>query len=207
MPGDAGQRPAQSAQWGRSPALFILSTSSPRYFIALLPPAPLAAAIVARQQQMADLYQSRKALNSPPHLTLQPPFTRPAAEQESLVVSLAAFARGRSPFPVQLDGFGAFPPRVIFLQPLPSLALLELHRDLQAHCAQTWDLPPSPRPFRPHITLAFRDLTPTAFQRAWSDLAERPLTAEWLATALALLRHDGQRWQVAAQLPLGSDRN
>jgi len=182
-----------------------VSTSSPRYFIALLPPAPLAAAIVALQQQMAAEYQSRKALNSPPHLTLQPPFTRPAAEQEQLAAALAAFARGRSPFPVQLDGFGAFPPRVIFLQPRPCPALLELQRDLQAYCAQIWALPVERRPFRPHVTVAFRDLTPAAFRRAWSRWAEQPFAAEFLATALALLRHDGQRWQVATQLPLGSD--
>ncbi len=181
------------------------TTESRRFFLALVPPAALADDIVALQQQFAATYQSRKALNSPPHITLQPPFLWPLAEQSVLVTTLQDFAQARSPVPVELDGFGAFPPRVIFLHPPPTPPLLALQRELQATCTQSLAIAPDPRPFRPHLTVAFRDLKPAAFRQAWPRFAEREFRAEFLARELTLLCHDGQRWQIARQFSLARD--
>jgi 2'-5' RNA ligase len=48
-----------------------------RYFIALLPPQEMQDYANQVRQHFADHYASRKAFNSPPHITLEPPFEWP----------------------------------------------------------------------------------------------------------------------------------
>lgn len=178
-------------------------TDTARYFVALLPPPPLREQIITLQEQIAVRCACQAALRSPPHLTLQPPFVWPTAELTSLEHTLAEAAAGHSPLAIQLCGYGAFVPRVIYLQVTPSPALITLQRELMARLADRLGVTPGPpRPFVPHLTLAFRDLSPAAFWRTWPDLQAQPWEATFWATALTLLRHDGHRWQVFRQIPL-----
>ncbi|GEM_PF-4671095 len=55
------------------------------------------------------------------------------------------------------------------------------------------------RPFVPHITVAFRDLTPTNFKAAWAEFEARQVDFEFTADRLTLLVHDGRRWQVKSE--------
>ena len=176
---------------------------SDRYFVALVPPPPLRDQIITLQEQIAVRCASRAALRSPPHLTLQPPFVWPSAELTSLEQTLAVAALSHPPLPIQLSGYGAFAPRVIYIQVQPSQALITLQGDLRARFADHLGVTAGPRrPFVPHLTVAFRDLSPTAFRRVWPDLQVQPWEATFWATALTLLRHDGQGWQVFREFPL-----
>lgn len=87
-----------------------------RWFIALIPPQDMQDYANQVKQQFADQYASRKAFTSPPHVTLHPPFIIPTVEITETLNQLAAFAADRPPIPVTLSGFGAFPPRVIYIQ-------------------------------------------------------------------------------------------
>ena len=57
------------------------------------------------------------------------------------------------------------------------------------------------RPFHPHITIATRDLTKAQFLEAWPGFEHRPLEAEWTASHISLLRHNGQTWNVVREIP------
>ncbi|NEN93697.1 MAG: 2'-5' RNA ligase family protein, partial [Okeania sp. SIO3H1] len=52
------------------------------------------------------------------------------------------------------------------------------------------------RPFSPHVTVAFRDLTKTNFRAAWLEFRERSLEFEFVASQLTLLIHNGKRWDI-----------
>lgn len=181
------------------------ATGSDRHFVALVPPPDLGQRARALQREAVERYGSRAALRSPPHITLQPPFPWPRDRQAALDACLDRFAADREPFPVEIDGFGAFPPRVVFLQPRSSPALSALQRDLADRLAAELAIVDRHRgrPFRPHLTLAFRDLDRAGFARAWADWGDRPFRAEFWAGALALLCHDGRVWQVRRTVPLG----
>lgn len=188
----------------------------PRYFLALLPPEDMQEAINAIQQQFAEQYQSRKALNAPPHITLQAPFEWPSqfipsTHQDrsitTLVQGLTEFAACRTSVPVQLSGFGAFAPRVIYVQVQQTPELLALHAQLQTYCAQTWQISDSRtqhRSFIPHITVAFRDLSQANFRASWPIYQDRIFDHQFVVSALTLLRHNGQRWDVFTQAPFSS---
>jgi len=179
-----------------------------RFFIALVPPPEIQAEANAIKQYFSDRYQSRAAHRSPPHITLQAPFEWPLAALPELTTALAQFASQQPGVSVVLNGFAAFPPRVIYIDVHPAPPLLLLQAQLTEYLHQTLALSSSrpSRAFVPHLTVAFRDLTKANFAAAWAEFRDRPLNYTFTAEALTLLQHDGQRWLIAAAYPLLSGK-
>ncbi|WP_204139066.1 2'-5' RNA ligase family protein [Halomicronema sp. CCY15110] len=174
------------------------NSSQSRYFLALIPPPDIQAEATALKHYFREKFRSQAALKSPPHITLQAPFTWPDQERDRLFNTLATFRPSASSIPVHLSGFGAFPPRVIFLAVQPASALMQLQAELSQYLAKTLgivDPKARDRPFRPHLTVAFRDLKPVAFRRAWPEFERQSAEYRFTATAIVLLRHTGQVWE------------
>jgi len=176
-----------------------------RYFIALVPPAPVRDEIHQYKLKMQDAFGSRAALRSPPHLTLQMPFEWRSGKEGKLIKSIHDLARTLSPIPVRLNGFAAFAPRVIYVHVDPSPELLAFQKSVRHHCRSSLGLFHSDYqdlPFHPHITVGFRDLKKEAFQKAWAEFQTLSFDRTFSATSLCLLRHDGSAWQelIAADL-------
>ena len=185
-----------------------MNQSKQRFFIALVPPPDIEQHITEIQQYFAEHYNSRGALNSPPHITLQPPFHSLAEDVPKLEESLNQFSVNRRPIPVTLSGFAAFAPRVIYVDVVKSPELLEIHSYLMSYLEANLgivDRVSQSRPFVPHMTVAFRDLTKDNFQRAWLEFAGRSLHFEFTASALTLLLHDGSRWNISNQFPFAAE--
>ena len=156
------------------------------------------------KQHFADRYASRGAQKSPPHITLQPPFEWSVQNLPALEECLSAFANSQDSVPVTLSGFGAFKPRVIYISVVRTQELLTLQADLMAYLETHLginDPVSKTRPFAPHMTVAFRDLTPQNFKAAWPEFQQRQLQFEFTSTELTLLLHDGKRWNVSAEFP------
>ncbi|MEL6249263.1 MAG: 2'-5' RNA ligase family protein [Cyanobacteria bacterium J06554_6] len=175
-----------------------------RFFIALVPPQVIQSEANAVRQVFADRFNSRKAFNSPPHVTLQPPFRWPLAEIDRLLQAVAVFADEQPPFSLQLQGFGAFPPRVIYIDVVKTPALERLQADLSNYLTEQLSIQEKDpnRPFRPHMTVAFRDLTRSAFRQAWPEFEQRPYQAEFTVDKLTLLIHN-QQWVTHSEYPCG----
>lgn len=173
-----------------------------RYFIALLPPPEIQAHVRQIQQYFAEHYHSRGALRSPPHITLQAPFLWSSANVNFLQDQLKIFADQHQPIAIALDGFAAFSPRVIYVNVAKTSELLQIHADLLAYCKAIGIVDPvATRPFAPHMTVAFRDLTRQNFRTAWREFQPQQLHYEFVAHELTLLLHDGQRWNNYAHFP------
>lgn len=198
-------------------------TSAPRsarFFVALLPPVAVQDEITAIKRDIWQRFGSQGALNSPPHITLQPPFQWPEGQVGELEQVLADFARGRSPVPVQLQNFSAFAPRVIYVDVVHTEALMALQPGLMAHLEATCgivDAVAKGRPqFMPHATVGFKDLTREAFHAAWAEFKDRPFAAEFVVPQLTLLHHGGsssdrprdrlggQKWQIFSEFLLST---
>lgn len=182
----------------------LLDKLTHRYFIALLPPQDMQDFANEIKQDFAQNYNSRGAQNSPPHITLKPPFEWQLDDVPVLEQALQAFADIRMPVPVTLQGFDAFAPRVIYINVLKTPELLTLQTDLMAYCETSLGIvhPVSQtRPFVPHITVAFRDLTNQDFRIAWSKYHNQQVEYEFTASQLTLLIHDGNRWNVSTEFP------
>lgn len=181
-----------------------MEKSKRRFFIALLPPQDIQDYVTEIKGYFAQNYNSRHALKSPPHITLQPPFewqldTVPVLEQ-----TLSTFAQTQTSVPILLKGFGAFVPRVIYINVIKTLELMSLQRDLMTHLENSLGIvePVSKRrPFSPHMTVAFKDLTRQNFRAAWPQFEQRELEFKFTASHLTLLIHDGGRWNINSEFP------
>ena len=178
-----------------------------RFFLALLPPPDIQVHANRIKQDFRDRFNSRVAQKSPPHITLQAPFEWVPQDLERLNTSLSTFAQQQPPIPITLCGFGAFPPRVIYIDVAKTPALMQLQQALAQYLAATLeivDLKSHHRSFTPHMTVAFRDLKPKAFRLAWQDFQTRSLHFVFVATHLTLLNHDGYHWRIAQNIVLGN---
>jgi 2'-5' RNA ligase len=179
--------------------------SPPRklFFIALLPPEEIQEAVRSIQQDITDRFSSRAAQKSPPHITVQPPFYWNIEALSKLEDCLQVFSRGRSPVPIRLSGFGAFAPRVIYVNVVKTPELMQLKQDFDRQVVASLGekLVVDQRPYAPHMTVAFRDLTRQNFMAAWPEFQAKPFEFSFVARQQTLLIHNGQRWTVHTEFP------
>ncbi|MDM9581524.1 2'-5' RNA ligase family protein [Nostoc sp. GT001] len=181
-----------------------------RFFVALLPPQDIQDYANEIKQYFAERYTSSGALKSPPHITLQPPFEWADDNLPVLEASLKEFASEQQQVAITLKGFNAFAPRVIYINVVRSQELLTLQADLMAYTEsnlQIVDKVSKTRPFAPHLTVAFRDLTKQNFKAAWPEFENRQLHFEFTADKLTLLLHDGKRWNINREFAFFSGSN
>ena len=183
-------------------------SDKPLYFIALVPPGPFRNEAWKLKEYFRDHYGSKASLNSPPHITLFPPF-KLAKDEQDLMRALEKEAADFHPFRVSLENFGAFPPRVIYIDVLQQPVMNNLQESLQELISE-FAMPetkakPS-RPFHPHMTLAFRDLTKEQFRKAWQEFNERELAYSWEVEHFTLLRHNGKFWEEKQEFELNAGR-
>lgn len=175
-----------------------------RFFVALIPPRPIQDYASQVIQALGDRYHTRTA-HAPPHITLQPPFLWQSNDTSQLEECLSSFAHSQVQIPVVLSGFGAFAPRVLFINVLKTDVLLRIQADLMAHLEKHLgiaDPVAQRRPFSPHLTIASRNLNRQTFKQAWSELEPQAVEFEFVGDRLVLLIHNGRGWHVQAEFPL-----
>lgn len=175
------------------------------YFVALIPPVELRNEIKTLKERMRSDYGAGHALRSPAHITLQMPFKRDAGDESALAAALGKFALGENPFTVELDGFGCFSPRVIFIRIMKHEAVRSLHGRLKKLLKDELGFLPAEimNDLQPHITIATRDLTKEAFRDAWPEFQHEEFRGSFEARSLFLLKHNGKSWDILREFPFG----
>lgn len=181
-----------------------MNPSERLFFIALLPPTEIQEEITHIKHHFATTYESRHALKSPPHITLQPPFKWLSENLPKLEEKLSVFAQKKSPFLIKLSGFSAFPPRVIYVDVIKNPELFKIQNTLIDHLEKTLNIVDErskSRPFSPHVTVAFKDLTRNNFKTAWLEFKDREINFEFTVTHLTLLIHQNHKWEIQQNFP------
>lgn len=175
-----------------------------RFFVAFMAPPEVDAYAMDVIRELGDRFRTRTA-KAPPHITLQPPFERSPDELPALEASLQSFAQRYAPVPLTLEGFGAFAPRVLYINVHKTPELLALQADLMQHFETELgivDAKHKRRGFSPHMTVASRRMTAAIFREAWADLKTRSVRFEYWGDRLTLLIHQGSGWTVQSSFPL-----
>ena len=176
------------------------------YFIAIVPEEPVFSEIKVFKTEFKDRFNSKAALRSPPHITLHMPFKWKEEKEDRLIKPLGEMAGELKPFNLILNSFGAFPPRVIYVKVDESKELDALHKSVRNLAKASWHIYPpkggQDRPFRPHMTAAFRDLKKADFQIAWQEFKERNYSAAFDVKDICLLKHNGKSWDVIERVTL-----
>lgn len=168
------------------------------YLIALIPPEKLRERVRKLKMEMSEMYNASHALKAPAHITLQMPFRREPEFENRLTNQLQKFSQTRYPFAVNLNGFDAFPPRVIFIKIVDHSHIKELHASLKSLLKDPLQFPEKELmdEIHPHMTIATRDLTKKMFHKAWAEFSKREFSAEFTADRLHLLKHNGKHWEI-----------
>lgn len=172
------------------------------YFIAIIPPEDISAEVTSFKQELADTYNTKKALRVMPHITLKAPFTINANRDAEVIEWFLNIETNIPPFETILNGFGAFDnPKnpVLFVKPEVSAAMRSLQKDiLSAFKKQFPNLPVHfhEDEFHPHMTVGYRDLAYAEFEKAWVVFKDREYKSSFTTGSFCLLKHNGEHWNV-----------
>jgi 2'-5' RNA ligase len=167
------------------------------FFIAILPPENIRREINQLKEEVAQKFNSRHALRSPPHITLHMPFTWRMDKLEILDSCMDEINGSIQPFEIELKDFGFFPLRVVFVDVVANEQLTELQRRVATSARKHLKLTNAnykDQPFHPHVTIGFRDLKRPDFMLAFDYYSPRSFGGKFTVEKVALLRHDGRVW-------------
>lgn len=178
---------------------------SNHYFIAIVAPGHVDSEVREFKYYMRDRYGCTVALRSPAHITLVPPFWMDDSLEDELVKDLAVFASRQASFPVSVQNFDAFSPRVIFLAVQENARLGHLKLSLEEFLVSLNKYPVrrETRPFHPHMTIANRDLRKKDFLPAFEHFKNVAYDADFKVDTISLLIHNGTAWTVKHSWTLG----
>ena len=118
--------------------------------------------------------------------------------ENDLINSINEFSGIKNKFEIIVKDFGAFKPKVIFVDMKKSEQLSELYNSFNDFILNQNKFPikKDDRHFHPHITLATRDLYKKAFREAWEIFSKKKYEASWIVNGISLLRHNKKNWDV-----------
>jgi 2'-5' RNA ligase len=166
------------------------------YFVAVVPPKPLYNEVQHLKEQVNIEFGSKAALRSPPHITIIPPFWWEQDSEGEVYPVLSGEAAKWESFRIQLKGFDCFKPRVIFIRNEPSADLTSLQQVIATSFQAQLGIKKEERPFHPHMTIAFKDLSRDKFKVAWEVFQKKEFNREWFVNGICLMQHREKRWEV-----------
>lgn len=177
------------------------------YFIAIVPPEPIASEVTALKKYMAEHFASSRALRSPPHITLFAPFSLAQREEQNLAGTIAGSVKRIHSFPLRLNGFKAFKPGVIYIANEKSEDLMKLQEKIFQDVyiflhERKVEKQVRKMSFNPHMTIAYRDLTKENFYAAWAEFENRSFAASFIVNHVCLLKHNRLTWDILERLQL-----
>jgi 2'-5' RNA ligase len=151
-----------------------MSFSENLYFIALIPKRELREKITLIKQDFATRFNSGKALRVYPHITLKAPFKLLPTDHEKLLQWFSRLHINQKPFTIELKNFGAFPNKkspVVYIHPKATQSIFQLQNKIILGFIENISnmVDKSDLEYKPHCTVAYKDLTPVMFAKAWEE--------------------------------------
>lgn len=183
-------------------------TRTSLFFIALIPDKDLREKINKIKRDFSRRFASHKALKVYPHITLKAPFKCFAGGKKELLNWFSETSFQQKPFLLHLKGFGAFHNKsnpVIFINSVPSNELRQMQKELIVGFNSIFPayIHPVDVSFKPHMTVAYRDLSPHMFSLAWQEYKDKSFKDVFGVHTIYLLEHDTKKWNVIKDRKLG----
>ena len=171
------------------------------YYIAIVCPPQVDEKVLHYKNWMKERFGCAVALKSPSHITLVPPFWHVESKEEILIQTLRSFESSAGELKIELDGFSHFGKRVLFIRVKENSVLTEVKRQTEIHFMHSLSdiIKPDERDFHPHVTLANRDLIPSAFTKAWEYLSATEFSEVFITKTISLLKLIDGKWKVIGQ--------
>lgn len=180
------------------------------YFIAIIPSQEICDEITGFKKDFAARFESKKALKVIPHITLKAPFRLPVSELSKLEQWFQKLFINPETFEIEIKDFGAFHSKhspVIFVQPIMNIHLHSLQQEIISNFSLFYPQVPVMDveiKYKPHITVAYRDLEPERFKQAWKEYEVKKYAATFRVNDFHLLQHNGAEWKIISTYTLNA---
>ncbi|MEX2511833.1 MAG: 2'-5' RNA ligase family protein [Cyclobacteriaceae bacterium] len=168
-----------------------------KYFIGIVPKGEAGALADEIKQDLKEVFGLKYALKSPSHVTLKMPFLFNEKNEGLLLKKLNSFFAQEKRFELQFKGFKTFGKRVIYIGVNYPSELLEIQGRLAQFCksklGQTLEL--SDTNFKPHMTIAFKDLKKSEFEKYLEFLKKYEMDYRSVISDISLLKKEQFRWE------------
>ena len=177
-----------------------------KYFLAIVPPEPIFSKSEEIKKEIKQKFNLKYALKSPSHITLKMPFSFNEAKEDYLSLRVSKFLEDQKNFTVKISGIGSFSRRVIFQQVITNQSLTSFQLDIKNFCKRELHLVEelSDRNYHPHLTLAFKDLTPLKFEGVINLCNELQFEAEFVVDRLYLVKRTEGQWLIHKSITFGN---
>ncbi len=171
------------------------------YFVAIVSPPPVDKKVQRYKYWMKDQFGCVVALKSPVHITLIPPFWLDERRESELLNIFQSFTSDMDELEIQLDSFSHFGKKVLFVHIKEDPVLQELQQQTEDYFLQHVGdvIKKDERPFRPHITLANRDMKPGDFEKAWHYFSEKIFHETFHSRTVSLLKLNLGKWNILGE--------
>lgn len=165
---------------------------------ALEPPPSIAKTIRLLQEEFAARYRSKAALKPPVHITLSPPVYLDEEALGQYRSGLLEVSKNGRPFGITLRDFGFFKNnRVLFIRVSSSVQLSNLQKEFNDKLKH-----PDGRPYQPHITIGYRDLSAAIFEEIMKRYSMQSFNTQFTINSIRLWKHNGVSWETIEEFPL-----
>jgi len=167
-----------------------------RYFIAFTLEGAARAKVSRLRSAISTKFDVHAALKSPPHATLKYPFDtnniKPVAD------AVKAYAEKLKPSPLSLKNFNHFDDRVWYVQVKPNRKQRAIQSGLVKLVRKTLALPDDPHEtdWTPHVTLAYKDLTPEKFKLIKNYLSDKNIDLKIPFNNITILKLVNHKWRI-----------
>lgn len=147
---------------------------------------------------MFENYGCKAADKSPAHITIIPPFRAEDEMATSLSDFVSTFNIGIVPFNIELNGYGQFGERVLFIDVLPNEQLKALEQEASEEFnAKFPSIIFRTKPdFNPHVTIATRDIPEGKLTEAKNYFeTNHPFEDSFEASAMQVMKLDNGWWK------------
>ena len=178
------------------------------YFIAIIPPKEICDEIITFQLDFAHHFNAKAALKVIPHITLKAPFKLPVSAHSGLQQWFQKLFIHSGSFQIELSNFAAFPNKykpVIYVNPIINVSLYSLQKEIIRSFRINYpelEILGLELKFKPHITIAYRDLMPDKFAEAWDLYKAKKFSSVFDVDSFHLLQHNGRMWNIIETVPL-----
>ena len=167
------------------------------YLTAILPPDDITTQIDEIRKECAATFNAKAALKPPVHITLFRPLKLDEERENELLTLLESVKQAHEPFEIELKDFDIFRRHVLYINVVKNEALGHLAHHIRDEylehsfaAAEASDQ----KEFHPHITIAFRDISPAIFPKLWAAYKDRIYTSKFRVEKFTLLKHDSAKW-------------
>lgn len=176
------------------------------FFIGICPPHPLEKQVHGIKEEFYQKHGIKGAFRSKAHITLQMPFNLTINKEERFLSEMKQLLNDQKAFLINLNNFGCFEPRVVFINVMQNSTLNELQKTVEKFMKQfqVFNSTHKQNGFNPHITVAFRDLKKPVFYKIWDDVKDRPFEESFLANSITVFKHNGKSWDIFKEIEFGN---